>query len=194
MNVGALIPTDYGYYFNWGGTTDVTSTTIDLGWNNNCPYWAGTSSTDIKFSKYVPTGSSYWGGSGTADNKTTLEAADDAARANWGGSWRMPTEAEFTALLNNTARTWQSNYNSSGHAGYLFTGKGDYANKSIFLPAAGGRNGTLLLDQGSHGYYWSSSLNTILPGYGRYLYFYSGNAGMYDCNRCYGRSVRPVHD
>jgi hypothetical protein len=28
----------------------------------------------------------------SSDNKTVLDLEDDAAAANWGGAWRMPTK------------------------------------------------------------------------------------------------------
>ena len=201
MNVGAESETDYGDFFAWGGTTGYSSvyadpmTDHDFSWEN-CPYRAsGTTDSDVKFSKYVPTGSSYWGGSGDADNKLQLDLSDDAARANWGGSWRMPTYAEFSALQSNTTRTWQTNYKGvSGLNGDLFTGKDSYSGKSIFLPAAGGRNGTSLNGQGSDGSYWSSSLSTIDPSHGRLGFGPDNNPFGYYSKRGCGRSVRPVHD
>lgn len=42
--------------------------------------------------------SQWWGGSGSPDNKSRLDKSDDAARQNWGGSWRMPTDAEWDEL------------------------------------------------------------------------------------------------
>ena len=62
----------------------------------------------------------------------------------------------------------------------------------IFLPAAGNRFGTSLGDQGSYGYYWSSSLSTDYPSLAWRLYFYSDNAFMYNYFRYYGFSVRAV--
>lgn len=192
MNVGASSETDYGDFFAWGETTGYSSVYADpmtdhnFSWSNYT-LCSGTNSTLTKYNNT----SSY----GNVDNKTTLEAAEDAASANWGGSWRMPTEAEFSALLSNTTRTWQTDYKGvSGLKGYLFTGKDSYSGKSIFLPAAGYRDGTSLGYQGSRGYYWSSSLNTSNPRNGRGLYFLSGGASTDSSGRCYGQSVRPVHD
>ena len=48
------------------------------------------------------TSSSY----GTVDNKTTLDLEDDAARANMGGVWRMPTSIEYQTLYNETLWVW----------------------------------------------------------------------------------------
>ena len=66
---------------------------------------------------------------------------------------------------------------------------------SIFLPAAGYRDGTGLLYTGSDGLYWSSSLRTDYPGSAWYVTFYSdyvyrsSGADRYD-----GLSVRPVSE
>jgi hypothetical protein len=66
--------------------------------------------------------------------------------------------------------------------------------KSIFLPAAGYRDATSLLDVGSLGFYWSSSLSTGYPGGAWSLGFYSGNVYGGNDYRCYGQSIRPVSE
>ena len=195
MNVGATSETDYGDFFAWGETEPYYSSQDPLTWKDGktAGYtWASyslCSGTNTTLTKYN-TNSDY----GTVDNKTQLDVADDAARANWGGTWRMPTEAEFQDLLDNTTNSWVTDYNGSGVNGYLFTGKDSYSGKSIFLPAAGRRSGTVLNYQGSHGCYWSSLLDTYDPNYGRYLQFSSSYAYMYFNSRFQGPSVRPVHD
>lgn len=181
MNVGAESVTGYGKYYAWGATTDNYSESKNYSWANT-PYYNGDGTTH-SWTKY--TGS---------DSKPTLEAADDAARANWGGSWRMPTEAEFTELLNNTTRTWQTNYNGSGVNGLLFTSKKEgYTDKSIFLPATGVRLSSTSL-AGTAGYYWSSTLSSSDANNCRYLYLLSTGAQMNPENRRYGMTVRAVQD
>ena len=182
MNVGAESVTDYGKYYAWGATTDNYSESKNYQWSNT-PYYTGDGSTH-SWSKY--TGS---------DSKSTLEAADDAAAVNWGGSWRMPTETEMQELLDNTTRTWQSNYNSSGIAGYLFTStKTGYTDKSIFLPAAGYRDGSSLIDAAEGNGFWSST-HSSNASCGRSLIFVSGYASMYSYrSRYYGLPVRAVQD
>lgn len=192
VNVGATQPQEYGLFFAWGETAGYSSSvTTDHIFNwENYTHCNGSSTT---LTKYVSSDyPSYWGGSGNLDNKLTLEAADDAATSNWGGNWRMPTQAEFQALLDNTTRTWQTNYKGIGVKGYLFTGMGEYTGKSIFLPAAGTRGATIF-SQGSTGFYWSSSLYAD-PRRGSYLNIYLNHAGIGNYERCYGLSVRPVHD
>lgn len=182
MNVGAERVTDYGKYYAWGATTDNYSESKNYSWANT-PYYNGDGTTH-SWTKY--TGS---------DSKPTLEAADDAARANWGGSWRMPTETEMKELLDNTTRTWKTNYNGSGVNGLLFTSKKEgYTDKSIFLPAAGVRHSSTSSHAGTAGYYWSSTLSSSDANSCRYLYLLSMGAQMNSQNRHYGMTVRAVQD
>ena len=164
-NVGADNPEDYGDYFAWGETT----TKDTYNWSTY-QYYDGSNLT-----KY--TGS---------DGLTTLLPEDDAATANWGVDWRMPTKEEWQELYQNTTHTWTT---QNGVYGRLFTASNG---NSLFLPAAGYRYGSSLNNAGSYGYYWSSSLYTGSPDYACYLYFSSGNCYLYSGYRGYGQSVRPV--
>ncbi|MBR5982920.1 MAG: hypothetical protein IK025_04230 [Bacteroidales bacterium] len=122
-----------------------------------------------------------------SSNPTTLPSSADAATANWGSGWRMPTSTEMQELIDNCTVTWTT---QSGVNGRLFTGPNG---NSIFLPAAGGRYDSELYDAGSYGNYWSSSLYTDGAGNAWYLYFSSGGYGMYDIyGRFNGLSVRAV--
>ena len=175
-NVGASTPTGYGNYYAWGETT--TKTTYK--WTTYT-YCNGSSSTLTKYCNI-----SSYGNNGFTDNLTTLEAIDDAATANWGAGWRMPTDTEMQELVNNCTVTWTT---QSGVNGRLFTGPNG---NSIFLPAAGSRATSSLLSAGSRGRYWSSSLNPSISYMALLLYFDSDNyyAGFND--RYYGFTVRPV--
>ena len=176
-NVGASKPEEYGNYFAWGETT--TKSTYD--WSTY-KYCDGNNNSLNKYN----TDSSR----GPTDNNTILHMDDDAARVNWGGNWRMPTDAEFTELREQCIWTWTTH---NGVEGYKVTSKkSGYTNNAIFLPAAGGRYGSLLLSAGSRGYYWSSSLNTRYPGSAWRVYFSSGSVDRDDDGRDGGRSVRPV--
>ena len=112
----------------------------------------------------------------------------DAARANWGSTWRMPTKKEFQELKDQCIWTWTS---QGGHSGYRVTSKTN--GNSIFLPAAGYRSGESLNDVGSNGFYWSAGpySNT----YGCSLYFFSSYVNpQSNYYRVYGFSVRPVSE
>lgn len=99
----------------------------------------------------------------------------DVAHVKWGGSWRLPTKAQCEELVANTTSEWVNDYEGTGVKGRRFTGKNG---QSIFLPAAGYREGTSLINAGSsnggyltyEGDYWSSTYSTI-EGFGEYPYF-----------------------
>ena len=111
----------------------------------------------------------------------------DAARANWGGGWRMPTESEMQELIDKCTWTWTT---QNGVKGYKVTGS---SGASIFLPAAGYRHGSSLGLAGIYGYYWSSSSYEDYDYYSWHLYFNSGEHYMYSLDfRDYGLSVRSV--
>ena len=134
-NVGASKPEEYGDYFAWGETEPKST----YSWSTY--KWCNGSETTL--TKYN-TNSSY----GTVDNKTILDLSDDAARANWGGSWRMPTDAELTELREQCTWTWTT---QNGVNGYKVTSKSN--GNSIFLLAAGFRHNSGLYSAGSYGYY-----------------------------------------
>ena len=169
QNVGSSSPSDYGDNFAWGETE--TKSSYD--WEN-----------------YFDRKGYSWG-TYKIDGKTSISptSGHDTARENWGGTWRMPTIAEFEELCNKCDWTWTS---KGGHNGYLVTSKTN--GKSIFLPAAGWRSGTYSFDVGGYGSYWSStlSLSDSNSGYAHGLYFGSGGHDTSDYYRGNGRSVRPV--
>ena len=151
FNLGASKPSEYGGYFQWAGTKDVSNTGIYLSLYN-CPYHTGSSYSN-GWMKY----NAKWG-CGTLDYKTVLESMDDAASVTLGGKWRIPTDTEWSELRNtsNCSWTWTSIDGVNGYK--VQSKKPGYTDNWIFLPAAGcriedhpGRGGAL-------GYYWSSSL------------------------------------
>ena len=76
------------------------------------------------------------------------DANYDAATANWGGAWRMPTTAELAELLNECEWEFEG-------TGYRVTGPNG---NSIFLPAAGYRHGEKQYGNGNAGYYASGEI------------------------------------
>ena len=167
-NVGANKPEEYGDYFAWGETEPKEH----YDWSTYKWY----NGDNANLTKYC-----YDSLYGIVDNKTVLDLSDDAARANWGGSWRMPTKAERDELRNNCTWTWTT---QSGVKGYKVTS--DKNGKSIFLPASS------LNYAGSNGSYWSSSLSTDYSSGAYGLHFNSGYVYGYESGRCNGFSVRPV--
>ena len=174
-NIGATSPEGYGEYFAWGETSPKSN----YDWSTY-KYCNGSSSTLTKYN----TNSS----NGTVDNKTTLELSDDAARANWGGKWRMPTQDEYDELINNCTWTWTT---QNGVNGYKVTSITN--GNSMFLPAAGFRGGSSVHIVGFDGSYWSRSLYVSNPDGAYQLYFGSGGVDWYNYGlREYGLPVRAV--
>ncbi len=75
----------------------------------------------------------------------------DVARAKWGGSWRLPTKKELEELESKCKWEWTT---INGENGFKVTGPNG---NSIFLPAAGLRNGSSHNFAGERGDYWSST-------------------------------------
>lgn len=203
-NIGAANPEDYGDFFAWGETSvrysglvagspgSVTGATFEL---SNCPFHTGASSS-TGWSKYIPTGRESYTVSGTADNKLVLDAADDAACVLWGGSWRMPDKEELQYLVSSsvTYEWFDDDYNGTGVAGMLVTGKGDYSANSIFLPAAGCCQDGQWFQPNGYAHYWSRSVNVDMPMYAWYTHFMYHSYIVTEGgeHRGHGHSIRPV--
>ena len=187
-NLGASKPSDYGSYYAWGETEPKAEYT----WATY--KWMQAGQSDWKhITKYtIADGQTegIWydaGGTFIGDNKTTLEAADDAATAKLGSPWRMPRFYEIQELIDYCTWTWTM---QDGKNGYEVKGKNG---NSIFLPAAGYRKGSVLNNAGSWGYFRSSSLYIGYNDYASNLNFDSDRHDKYNYSRRYlGFSVRPV--
>ena len=158
-NIGAITPEGYGNYYAWGETT--TKTSYD-------------ESNSVTYGQQI---SDFSG-----------NAIYDAARANWGGSWRMPTEAEMMELENNCTWTWTT---QNGINGYKVTGRNG---NSIFFPAAGFCRRSSRVYVGECGDYWSSTPSESNTKLACGLYFYGGDLSVGSYNLYYGCTVRPVSD
>ena len=177
-NVGASSPEEYGDYFAWGETSPKS----EYNWSTYT--WCnGSYDTMTKYCQQ-----SGYGYNGFTDSLTELLAEDDAATANWGSGWRMPSLDQIKELYNSnyTTTTWTT---QNGVNGRKITSKNG---NSIFLPAAGYRYDASLDDAGSYGNYWSRSLSTSYSYSACNLCFSSIYVDWRNYDRSYGRSVRPV--
>jgi len=140
FNIGATEPDECGGFYQWAGLTDVSDSSINLN-SDNCPYFDNGGWT-----KYG------------SDHVFDLASSDDIASLMLGGTWRMPTMEDFTELHSKCKMTWTDDYNNTGIAGCIFTSNVEgYTEYSIFLPAAGYRDGrTQICDLKGH--YWTSSI------------------------------------
>ena len=165
-NVGASSPSGYGNYYAWGETTTKSTYTKE----NSRTY-------------------------GKNIGNIAGNASYDAARANWGGTWRLPTKAEMQELVDKCTWTWIT---QGGHNGCRVTGPNG---NSIFLPAAGHHNTTgdrvieYLANESSSdtGNYWSSEPDGTPKSY--FLFFNSKSLQyVLSFRRLIGHSVRPVSE
>lgn len=159
-NVGASTPSDYGDYFAWG---------------------------EIKPKKKYTERNSKTDGKNIGNIGGNLQY--DAARANWGGSWRLPTLDEIKELKCKCKWTWIT---QRGHDGYKVTGP---SGKSIFFPAAGWFSGSSRGSSlGNNGSCWSSTPYEGKTQYAYNLFFHSSGYDWGMRYRYNGRCVRPVSD
>lgn len=173
-NVGATKPEEYGDYFAWGETQPKSEynwgtykyCTADYDSENN-------TYTNIVMTKYNAT-----------DGKTVLDAADDAATANWGANWRMPTGNEIYELK--TQCSWVLT-TSGGMNGYQFTGPNG---NSIFIPIAGVHVNTAVYADAIG--YWSSRPGSSYYSNGAIVLDFSYGNDLWNYNRFCGLPVRAV--
>ena len=176
-NVGAATPEGYGDYFAWGETQSKTTFT-----------WATyqyCNGDDHQLTRYCYAESH--GYNGYTDALTVLRSEDDAATANWGDRWSMPTEAQWQELWDQTSNVWTT---QNGVNGRLLTASNGNV---LFLPAGGYYWIESLNRVGADGNYWSRSLDTLNPSYASYCKFYSGSHAFDPYDRSIGFSVRPVY-
>ena len=197
-NIGAKEPWDYGYYFWWGDT---------MGYTRDGGTWDGTSYSEVTWvsstgeqmsaSPFLESSCPTYGkdnsallSAGYIDSTGNLVPEHDAAQVHWGSEWRMPTDAEMSSLVSNCTSTYIT---TNGVSGRLVTGKGAYANRSIFLPATGFGYDSGLTALGLDGFYRSSTpWNSYDSRWASGLLFDIGSVTWVGHGRYYGQPVRPV--
>ncbi len=156
-NLGATTPEGFGDCFAWGETETKTEFT-----ESTYRFYNGPGS----YTKY-----------NTSDGLTQLQPEDDAATANWGSQWRMPTSAEWQELIGQTVQLYTT---LNGVNGMLCTGRNG---NSVFFPDTSRITGL-------YGAYWSNKLSTSVSS--AYFYLLMGEE-LYETTRSDGLSIRPVH-
>ena len=175
-NLGATVPEEYGDYYAWGETTPKSEYTWDT-------YQYGNASDQLtKYCFYAE-----YGLDGYIDNLNQLEPYDDVATVRLGGGAHMPSLDDWKELRNNTTITRTT---VNGVYGDQYTAENG---NTLFMPAAGYIDGSLLSRDSSDGFYWSRTIYRWMPS-NAYLCnftsdFYNWSA---DRARIYGLSVRAV--
>lgn len=166
-NVGANKPIDAGLFFAWGETVghrfgerifqNDTYKFID-----DC--FLGT------FKKY-----------NARDYKNQLDLEDDAAHANMGGDWRMPTVGEIQELIGSTIFKCVG-----GSVAFISRVNGN----KVRFPLGGFLVGDKINYVNRYSYIWSKSLEyrNLNPRYG----FFGEGCSIAGAYRCLGFNVRGV--
>ena len=167
FNVGAGSVAELGHDFKWGETAPA---------DYSKPYkWHDENGNLTKYN--------------SVDNKENLDLADDAARANWGGSWRMPTYKEWYELRYNCNWEWSElpyewgvGVSDYERYGYKVTSKTN--GNSIYFPVG--------WSESSSAFYWSSEL-AFSPSFAWEMRMKEDNLSLnYYGDRDHGALVRPV--
>lgn len=157
-NMGANKPEEFGEYYAWGET----STKSSYNWNT---YSIGSE----------------------LDSLPALDEAHDAAAANWGYGWRMPSREDFDEIVTYCTMTWTTR---SGVNGYLVTGTNG---NTMFLPASGGRGDGNIYEAGACGFYWLNSLYADDTQFAWGFLFDDDSFIETSYYRMYGQTIRPVY-
>ena len=183
-NIGAESPEEFGSYFAWGETKPKKS----FYWSNYRYYTKEYLEPDdyeyydVKITKYC--NRSDQGYNGFTDGLLELLPEDDAATANWGDEWQMPSKEQCEELLNSeyTTIVWSTLNNIEGTT---ITSKVN--GNSIFLPYAG------FYFEGDD-YEWPDSpcWSRSLDQNNWYAVSFCGDVGSWLMDRHYGLTVRPV--
>lgn len=173
-NIGASVPEEYGGYYAWGETESKKK----YSWRSY--KWCTEGRTSL--TKYCAD-SRY---AMLIDDKTELDANDDVAHVEWGGTWRIPTIVELYELYSKCKWNWMT---KNGVNGYMVTGPNG---KTIFLPAAGFNKGSEVCDRGIYGFYWSRLSIKTRADNAYCLGFLCGESKCTNAYRYYGFTVRPV--
>lgn len=199
MNVGANNVTEQGKYYAWGEV----SSKVNYSWNTyiaTSPEICGKSNDPLKDFVYPNT-------------KAITSTMYDVAHTEWGGTWRMPTSAEFTELRNGCYWEWTTNYKGTPISGYIVykvknnADRGLYSfdqpalsatysttDTHIFLPASGLYSNGTINSNNTYGYYWSSTSGANNAEYAYYFAFNNKHIGWGEYSRYFGRSIRPISE
>ncbi len=145
-NLGAQKPEDFGSFFMWGELDSKGNDKSAYSANNYSLYDA----TDKNYLKY--------------DAETPkLTLRDDAASANLGGYWRIPTVADYEELI--AGCTWELIKDSNDEYN-IAVGTSKANGKTIYFPCAGKLDAIqgAVLYTGFYGLYWTSELYSTAAG------------------------------
>ena len=178
-NVGASRPEEYGGYYAWGETEEKSVYSFET-YKHKEKYYYGSGPDDWKW-RYK-------------DLDNISGTSYDVATVRWGGGARMPTVGEILELEKYCG--FEGGYLNDVAGNFVIGPNGN----SIFIPFAGDRKDTDLINEGFYGDYWlgvqSDSPDAFYPYRDAFsLHCYWGICYLrFHCTRERGLPVRPVSD
>lgn len=165
-NLGGQKPEDFGGYYAWGETKEKGS--------------------------YLSSTSTAYGKTGSLISNTyprILLPQYDAATVIWGQGWRLPTETELQELKSKCSKKYvKREVDGNEVQGVEFTGPNG---KTIFLPAAGHKEGTYFIPLDTD--YWCSQIPSSTTYFADCMNFsLSGVISITYLQVYYGFPIRPV--
>lgn len=167
----------YGNHYQWGRPADGHEITV---WNGDTPT-SGRGFADATALEALATSDAPGNANFILTNVSPFDWRDDNNNNRWATAnqgpcptgYHVPTSAEWDTA--DTYGVWNNNT--------------DTFNSALKLPAAGHceRINGLLYNQGTNGYYWSSTVGGTTA---RALHFYSTAAGTYNSTRANAFTVR----
>ncbi len=139
-NLGASSEEEYGDFYAWGEISGYDGLDRTFDWSTY-QWCSGSSSSLTKYN--------------ASDGLITLESSDDAATAQLGSGWRIPTREEWMELNNYTTK---SNETINGIKGRRLQSTRN--SNSIFLPFGGYFNEFRYVSAGTDASYWASTLSS----------------------------------
>lgn len=180
-------------FFSWGNIDGHNPT----GPSSFSPWdWGGVNTQDPWYEGQV------YGSTpgGALETDIPVSPEFDAARANLGAPWRMPSSDDFAELFGNCVfinpdgsvidpSTVDKRVTVEGVVGIYLQSIINGAR--LFFPCAGYGSGTTLNYRGGHGHYWASTWDSAR--YAKALYYLGGGVlPQYNSNRYSGFTIRPV--
>ena len=202
-NLGAVKIDDPGDFYAWGETEPkepgmsmddhLKSYKLSIGYEY---FKVGPNSSEIHLmlTKYCTSDKTdHWCGMGAIDNKTNLKDynyEDDVARVKLGGKWRIPTAAEWKALMDNSIcnrHIYVDGITNEESRYFEFTSK--INGQKLLLPAAGHSMEGLKMSA----YYWTSDIDPDYPTDAKiWINHVNQIEGIRTGERWKGLSIRPV--
>ena len=202
-NIGAKDEKVPGFYYSWGEIKPKEQNKYTSAFYKYYKATTYLNQLKRKSTKYLLTKYNKDKSVGSVDNKTVLDATDDAAISNWGDNWCMPTEEQLRELIRECK--WLQ-VGTGGKTLYKVVGKNQ---NYIYIPVGGYLRqdnnfggspyysqsevkGSYLWDKNDKACFWSNSVCNYPDVLAVAMTVNSSEALIDGVDRTFGANIRPV--